>query len=477
MSTIDSSSAVTHDYIPGFYIGDRPKVVTSRFEYEDSHTLERFLATDGYNGLKKCLEMSPQEMHDEVRNSTVLGRGGAGFPAGVKWGFTPQGVWPRYLVVNGDESEPGTYKDRLLMERDPHQLIEGCLIACYAAGLSQCFLYVRGEMALAQERIAVALNDAYAAGYIGKNILGTDFSVDIILHWGAGAYVVGEETALIESLEGERGMPRLKPPFFPAAVGLYGKPTIVNNVETLANLPFVALNGSASYTAIGTPTSPGTRMVAVSGHVKRPGVYEIINGSTTFRDIIYGDEFGQGIRDDNDLKAFVPGGGSAPWFVEDQLDIPFEGKEAGAAGSMLGSGAIMVMDSTTDIPHAAYTLTKFYAHESCGKCTPCREGGTWLMRMLERVVAGHGTDADLDQMREVGQTICPGDMPHASSKRLGLEAVPFPYKMTTICFVGPSAWAPLHSALTLFPEEFEAIVTKVPKRVSIPVTALSGADA
>jgi NADH-quinone oxidoreductase subunit F len=421
--------------------------------------------------------MSPQEMHDEVRNSTVLGRGGAGFPAGVKWGFTPQGVWPRYLVVNGDESEPGTYKDRLLMERDPHQLIEGCLIACYAAGLSQCFLYVRGEMALAQERIAVALNDAYAAGYIGKNILGTDFSVDIVLHWGAGAYVVGEETALIESLEGERGMPRLEPPFFPAAVGLYGKPTIVNNVETLANLPFIALNGSASYTAIGTPTSPGTRMIAVSGHVKRPGVYEIINGSTTFRDIIYGDEFSQGIRDDNDLKAFVPGGGSAPWFVEDQLDIPFEGKEAGAAGSMLGSGAIMVMDSTTDIPHAAYTLTKFYAHESCGKCTPCREGGTWLMRMLERVVAGHGTDADLDQMREVGQTICPGDMPHASSKRLGLEAVPFPYKMTTICFVGPSAWAPLHSALTLFPEEFEAIVTKVPKRVSIPVTALSGADA
>lgn len=477
MSTTNSPGAVTHDYIPGFYIGDRPKVVTSRFEYEDSHTLERFLATDGYNGLKKCLAMSPQEMHDEVRNSTVLGRGGAGFPAGVKWGFTPQGVWPRYLVVNGDESEPGTYKDRLLMERDPHQLIEGCLIACYAAGLSQCFLYVRGEMALAQERIAVALNDAYAAGYVGKNILGTDFSVDIVLHWGAGAYVVGEETALIESLEGERGMPRLKPPFFPAAVGLYGKPTIVNNVETLANLPFVALNGSAAYTAIGTPTSPGTRMVAVSGHVKRPGVYEIINGSTTFRDIIYGDEFSQGIRDDNDLKAFVPGGGSAPWFVEDQLDIPFEGKEAGAAGSMLGSGAIMVMDSTTDIPHAAYTLTKFYAHESCGKCTPCREGGTWLMRMLERVIAGYGTDADLDQMREVGQTICPGDMPHASSKRLDLEAVPFPYKMTTICFVGPSAWAPLHSALTLFPEEFEAIVTKVPKRVSIPVTALSGADA
>ena len=217
------------------------------------------------------------------------------------------------------------------------------------------------------------------------------------MHWGAGAYVVGEETALIESLEGERGMPRLKPPFFPAAVGLYGKPTIVNNVETLANLPFVALNGSAAYTAIGTPTSPGTRMIAVSGHVKRPGVYEIINGSTTFRDIIYGDEFGQGIRDDNDLKAFVPGGGSAPWFVEDQLDIPFEGKEAGAGGfdaRVRGHHGDGLHDRH---PHAAYTLTKFYAHESCGKCTPCREGGTWLMRMLERVVAGHGTDADLDR--------------------------------------------------------------------------------
>ncbi len=468
------TTATTHDYIPGFYIGDRPKIVTSRFEYDDSFTLERFLATDGYEGLKKCLAMSPQEMHDEVRNSTVLGRGGAGFPAGVKWGFTPQGVWPRYLVVNGDESEPGTYKDRLLMERDPHQLIEGCLIACYAAGLSQCFLYVRGEMALAQERIANALNEAYAEGYVGKNILGTDFSVDIVLHWGAGAYVVGEETALIESLEGERGMPRLKPPFFPAAVGLYGKPTIVNNVETLANLPFVAQHGSAAYTAIGTPTSPGTRMVAISGHVKRPGVYEIVNGSTTFRDIIYGDEFCQGIRDDNELKAFVPGGGSAPWFLPDQLDIPFEGKEAGAAGSMLGSGAVMVMDHTTNIPRAAFTLTRFYAHESCGKCTPCREGGTWLMRMLERVVNGHGTDADLAQMHEVGQTICPGDMPHAASERLGLEATPFPYKMTTICFVGPSAWAPLHSALTLFPEEFEALVTKAPQRASIPVTAVAG---
>ena len=357
------------------------------------------------------------------------------------------------------------------MELDPHQLIEGCLIACYAAGLSQCFLYVRGEMALAHERIAAALDEAYDNGYVGKNILGTDFSVDIVLHWGAGAYVVGEETALIESLEGERGMPRLKPPYFPAAIGLYGKPTIVNNVETLANLPFIAKNGSAAYTAIGTETSPGTRMIAVSGHVKRPGVYEIVNGSTTFRDLLYGEEFAQGIRDDNELKAFVPGGGSAPWFLPDQLDIPFEGSEAGQAGSMLGSGAVMVMDSTTDIPAAALTLVKFYAHESCGKCVPCREGGTWLYRILERIVAGDGTDADLDTILEVGQSICPGEMPHAASERLGLEARPFPYQMTTICFVGPSAYVPIHSALTLFPEEFEALVTTREVRTMIPVTA------
>ncbi len=462
----------TYAHAPGFIVGDRPKIVTSRFEYEDSYTLTRYLATDGYQGLRAALSRPANEVHDEVRTATVLGRGGAGFPAGTKWGLTPQGVYPRYLVVNGDESEPGTYKDRLLMERDPHQLIEGCLIACYAAGLSQCFLYIRGEMALAQERVAVALNDAYAAGYIGKNILGTHFSVDIVLHWGAGAYVVGEETALIESLEGNRGMPRLKPPFFPAANGLYGQPTIVNNVETLANLPWLMCNGAEAYTAIGTKTSPGTRMVAVSGHVKRPGVYEIVNGVTTFRDLLYKDEFCGGIRDDNELKAFVPGGGSAPWFTPDQLDLPFEGSQVGAAGSMLGSGAIMVMDETTDIPAAALTLTRFYAHESCGKCTPCREGGTWLERILSRVVDGKGTAADLEQLIEVGTSICPGDFPHASNEKLGLTAVPFPYKMNTICFVGPSAYAPVNSALVLFREEFEA---RIVKRQTIPVTAVGAA--
>ena len=447
--------------------GDRPKIVTSRFHLEDGHTLERYLATGGYEGLKAALGRPASEVHDEVKNATILGRGGAGFPAGTKWGLTPAGKFPRYLVVNGDESEPGTYKDRLLMERDPHQLIEGCLIASYAAGLSQVFLYIRGEMPLAHERVGQALNDAYAAGFVGRDILGSGFSVDIVLHWGAGAYVVGEETALIESLEGKRGEPRLKPPFFPAAIGLYGQPTIVNNVETLSNLPWLLNNGAAAYTAIGTATSPGTRMVAVSGHVKRPGVYEIVNGTTTFRDLLYGDEFCQGIRNGNQLKAFVPGGGSAPWFTPEQLDLPFEGRLVGAAGSMLGSGAIMVMDHTTDIPTAALTLTRFYAHESCGQCTPCREGGTWLERVLQRVVDGRGSRADLDQLLEIGQSICPGNFPHAASSSLGLEATPFPYKMTTICFVGPSAYAPVHSALTLFRDEFEA---KIVERKQIPVS-------
>jgi NADH-quinone oxidoreductase subunit F len=458
---------------PGFIAGDRPQIVTSRFAYDDSYTLERYLATGGYEGLKAALAKSPAAVHEEVRSATILGRGGAGFPAGVKWGLTPQGVWPRYLVVNGDESEPGTYKDRLLMELDPHQLIEGCLIACYATGLSQCFLYIRGEMAVAQERVAAALNDAYAAGYIGKNVLGSELSVDVVLAWGAGAYVVGEETALIESLEGNRGMPRLKPPFFPAAIGLYGQPTIVNNVETLSNLPWLMVNGSTAYTAIGSETSPGTRMVAISGHVERPAVFEVVNGTTTFRDMIYGDEFCQGIRDGHELKAFIPGGGSATWFTSEQVDLPYENKVVGAAGSMTGSGAIMVMDETTDIPRAALSLARFYAHESCGKCVPCREGGTWLERILTRICDGYGTPEDLDLLFGVGESICPGRFPHASSTKLGLEAVPFPYKMTTICFVGPSAYAPIHSALTLFREEFEA---KIRQRVRIPVAAAGGAS-
>ncbi len=454
----------TNQYVPhapGYVDNDGPKIVTSRFLHEDSHTLSRAEATGAYEALRQVLPRPPSEVAEQVKEAVLLGRGGAGFPAGVKWGFMPP-VWPRYLVVNGDESEPGTYKDRLLMERDPHQLIEGCLITCYALGLNMCFLYVRGEMALAQERIAEALNDAYAAGYVGKNIMGTDVGIDIVLHWGAGAYIVGEETALIESLEGNRGMPRLKPPFFPAAKGLYMKPTIVNNVETLANVPWIMTNGTEAYKQYGSERSPGTRMLAVSGHVKRPGVYEVEQGVVTFRELFYGDNYCQGIRDDNELKMFIPGGGSAPWFFPEQLDVPMEAADVGAAGSMLGSGALVVMDETTDAVRACLRVVRFFARESCGKCTPCREGTTWEEQILQRILDGNGRPEDIDLLLDIGSQISPGPYPAASWEEEGLTAVPFPPKQTTICPLGPSSVAPITSAIRRFRHEFEARLSSGP---------------
>ncbi|MET0729056.1 MAG: NADH-quinone oxidoreductase subunit NuoF [Acidimicrobiales bacterium] len=423
-------------------VTDASPIITTRFGHDDGHTLERYLLTGGYDGLRAALAKGPTEVGDEVKAASLLGRGGAGFPAGTKWGFCPPGVWPRYLVVNGDESEPGTYKDRLLMERDPHQLIEGVLIGCYAIGAAQAFLYVRGEMALAQERIAQALNDAYAAGYVGRNILGSDFSVDIVLHWGAGAYIVGEETALIESLEGNRGMPRLKPPYFPAAKGLYLQPTVVNNVETLSNLPWILSHGGAKFADLGAETSRGTRMFAVSGHVRNPGVYEVEFGVTTFRDLIYAPVYGGGIRDGNQLKAFIPGGASAPWFFEEHLDVPLEAGAVGKAGSMLGSGAIVVMDDTTDAVKAAWRVVRFFARESCGKCTPCREGTSWLEKIMRRILDGEGRPEDVGLLFDVCDNISPG--------------IAWPPRQTTICPLGPSAVSPIASAMTRFKDEFIA---------------------
>jgi NADH-quinone oxidoreductase subunit F len=448
-----------------------PRIVSSRFDVADGHTLEGYRRSGsypGYDGLRRALEMSPAAVAAEVREATLLGRGGAGFPAGTKWGFCPPDVWPRYLVVNGDESEPGTSKDRLLMERDPHQLIEGCLIAGYAIGVAQIFLYVRGEMAHAQERIAAALNEAYDAGLVGRNILGTDYSVDIVLHWGAGAYIVGEETALIESLEGNRGMPRLKPPYFPAAKGLYMKPTIVNNVETLSNLPWLMVHGVDAYKEFGSDTSPGTRLIAVSGHVNRPGVFEVPQGTTTFRELFEGDDYCGGIRDGHELKMFIPGGASAPWFFPEHLDLPLEGRPVGAAGSMLGSGAVVVMDDTTDAVRACWRVVRFFARESCGKCTPCREGTSWEEKILERILAGEGRPADLDALLDIADNISPGPYPVAGWEAEGLEAVPFPPRQTTICPLGPSSVAPITSALRRFRPEFEAYITR---RDTIPVTA------
>ena len=421
-----------------------PLITTSRWDVEDGHTLEGYLRTGGYEGLRRAIEMTPDQVHEEVKKASLLGRGGAGFPAGIKWGFLPPDVWPRYLVVNGDESEPGTYKDRLLIERDPHQLIEGCVITCFALGLSQCFLYVRGEMAHGQERVAAALNEAYDHGYVGRNILGTELSVDVVLHWGAGAYIVGEETALIESLEGNRGMPRLKPPFFPASIGLYGKPTIVNNVETLSNIPWIIEHGGAAFAKIGAEQSTGTRIFAVSGHVQNPGVFEVEFGTTTFRDLIMGEQYGGGIRDGNSIKAFIPGGASAPWFFEEHLDIPLEKTVVDNEGSMLGSGAIVVMDETTDIVKACHNVVRFFSRESCGKCTPCREGTNWLEKILDRILNGYGRPEDIDLLLDVCDNISPG--------------ISWPPKQTTICPLGPSAVSPIASALKRYRSEFDAYI-------------------
>ena len=450
-------------------MADVPKIVTSRWDDDQAHTIERYTETGGYAALHAALTRPPHEIVDEVKSASLLGRGGAGFPAGVKWGFCPPGVWPRYVVINGDESEPGTYKDRILMERDPHQVIEGALICAYATGASQVFLYVRGEMALAHERLGQALNDAYAAGHVGAEIHGHDFSCDVVLHWGAGAYIVGEETALIESLEGERGMPRLKPPYFPAAKGLYQQPTIVNNIETVSNLPWIVTNGGQAFADLGAESSCGTRLFAVSGHVERPGVYEVEFGTTTYRDLLFDPELGGGIRDGNALKCFIPGGASAPWFFEEHLDVPLETGAVGDAGSMMGSGAVIVMDETTDAVRACWRVVRFFSRESCGKCTPCREGTTWLERILRRILDGHGRPTDLELLLDICDNISPG--------------LAWPPRMTTICPLGPSAVSPITSALDRFRAEFEAYLaaaepfddgTTSGLAAAVPVTLTAG---
>lgn len=423
-------------------VTDVPKLITARFDQADAHTISGYESSGGYTALRKALSLSPESVIAEVKAASIQGRGGAGFPAGIKWGFLPPDVAPRYLVVNGDESEPGTYKDRLLLERDPHQLIEGALIASYAIEASQAFIYIRGEMPFAHERVANALNEAYAKGYIGRDIMGSGWSLDVVLHWGAGAYIVGEETALIESLEGNRGMPRLKPPFFPAVKGLYMQPTIVNNVETLSNVPWIINNGGAAFAGLGTEESSGTRIFALSGHVRKPGVYEVEMGKTTFRDLIEAPVYGGGVHHGRSLKAFIPGGASAPWFYEEHLDLPLSKPAVDKAGSMLGSGAVVVMDETTCPVRAALRVVRFFAHESCGKCTPCREGTNWLEKIMHRIEEGTGRLDDLDLLLDVSDNLSPG--------------ITWPPKQTTICPLGPSAVSPVASSIRRFRDDYVA---------------------
>ena len=416
-----------------------PSIVTSRFAHADSHTLERYLGTGGYRGLRKALSVHPEQVGAEIESVSLLGRGGAGFPAGRKWAMLRKAP-ARYLVVNGDESEPATFKDHLLIERDPHQIIEGIVICAYAIGALRAFLYIRGEFALGLERVTEALNEAYEYGAVGRDIFGSGFSLDIVVHPGAGAYICGEETALLESLEGKRGFPRIKPPYFPAAVGLYGEPTVVNNVETLSNLPWVMMHGADAFTALGGGRSTGTRLFALSGHVNNPGVYEVEMVKTTFRHLVFDDALGAGVPGGRPVKAIIPGGVSAPWLGPQHLDVPLGQDEVGELGSMLGSGSVVVMDDSTCMVRAAWRITRFFRRESCGQCTPCREGSGWLERILRRIEDGSGRESDLDLLMDVCDNLAPG--------------VSWPPQQTTICVLGPSIPSSIASGIRMFRDEF-----------------------
>ncbi len=422
-----------------------PLVVTERMTEHptDSHTMERYEATGGYVAARKSLGQTRDELVELVKASGLLGRGGAAFSAGLKWSFLAP-ARPAYLVVNGDESEPGTFKDRQLLERDPHQLIEGMIIAAKANEVHESFIYIRGEYPKPARRVQQAVVEAYAKGYLGKGIFGTDYDLEMTVHLGAGAYICGEETALLNSLEGRRGEPRLKPPYFPAAKGLYMKPTIVNNVETIANLPHIVNKGAEWFSGLSDCEDTGTFMMSISGHVNKPGNYELPHG-LTWREVIY--DVAGGIRDGNELKAWVPGGASAPWFVPDlHLDKPITKAACAEDGSMLGSGAIIVMDHTTDMVGAAERLVAFFAEESCGQCTPCREGTTWLDMILQRVLDGAGREADIDLLLDVSDNISVG--------------LAWPPKQTTICPLGPSAVSPVMSLVRHFRSEVEAHIAK-----------------
>jgi NADH-quinone oxidoreductase subunit F len=366
----------------------------------DLHKLDVYRAHGGYEGLKKALSMTPAEVIDLVKASNLRGRGGAGFPTGLKWSFIPKGAPETYVLINTDESETGTFKDRELMEGNPHQVIEGALIAAYAVNSHLVFNYIRGEYMDASYGFEEALRECRAAGIIGDNIMGSDFSVEFYTHYGAGAYICGEETALIESLAGNLGQPWSKPPF-PAIEGLYRKPTVVNNTETLANVPGILVNGPDWFKEMGTDDSPGMKIVCVSGHVEKPGNYEVPLG-TTYRELV---EMAGGMKDGKKFKAILPSGGSGPIIVEDALDAACSYDGLTAFRSVMGSASVIVMDETTDMVWAALKMTHFFRHESCGKCTPCREGTFWMERVLHRIYEGHGTEADIKLLESVADNM------------------------------------------------------------------------
>jgi NADH-quinone oxidoreductase subunit F len=406
------------------------KLLFDRIDEPGLNTRPVYEQRGGYRSLRKALAMPPEAVLDELEASALRGRGGAGFQMGKKVSFLPKGSMDKYLVCNADESEPGTFKDRELMQKNPHMLIEGIVIASYAAGASRSFIYIRGEYVLQADLLEAALAEARNAGFIGEDILGSGHSLSLVLHRGAGAYICGEETGLLDSLEGKRGNPRLKPPF-PANQGLYQGPTLINNVETLATVPAIIEMGGADYAKLGVETSTGTKLVSVSGHVRRPGNYEIELGIPS-REIIYG--LAGGPPEGRTVKCWFPGGSSSPVLTAEDLDVRYDFNAMAQAGSMLGSGAIIVVDDTTPILDVAMKVAKFYRHESCGKCTPCREGTNWTVKMLERIDAGEATPMDLDIMASVQDHI------------IG----------NCLCVLGDAMAMPISSMIAKFRDEFEA---------------------
>ena len=419
------------------YVSDREvRVLSKYFGDPMQRRVDTYVERGGYKALKKAFEMGPDAVIDEVKASGLRGRGGAGFPAGVKWSFMPkEPSKPHYLLCNADESEPGTFKDRELIRWDPHQLIEGCLIGAFAIRAKHVYIYCRGEFFETTQVLAKALEEAYAKGYVGKDIMGSGHQIDITVHLGGGAYICGEETGLMNSLEGRRGQPRVKPPF-PAAVGAFGMPSTVNNVETLSAVPHIITNGGAWYRQWGTEKSPGTKLFCVSGHVNKPGNYELPLGFPLM-DLI--NDVCGGMKDGKALKAVIPGGSSVPLLNAEECancNLDYEGVQA--AGSMLGCASVIVMDENTDIVKQVRRMVQFYAHESCGQCTPCREGTAWLTKILKRIEEGRGTEDDLETLLHTGRRMTG----------------------TTICVLSDSAAAPVASSIAKFKDEYLALIRR-----------------
>ncbi|MBI1871161.1 MAG: NADH-quinone oxidoreductase subunit NuoF [Chlamydiae bacterium] len=408
-----------------------PKILSQHFDVPNAHKIEVYCSRGGYTSARKVLtEMGAEQVIEEVKKSNLRGLGGAGFPTGMKWGFIPrQSKKPCYVVINADEGEPGTFKDRYILCLDPHALIEGVIIACFAVKSHKAFIYIRGEYVEPVRIFRGAVEEAYEKGFLGKGIFGTDYSLDLIIHVGAGAYICGEETALLDSLEGKKGFPRLKPPF-PAVKGLFNSPTVINNVETLACVPHIINKGAEWFSKLGCEKNGGTRLYSVSGHVKKPGLYELPLG-TSLKEIIY--EHAGGIRQDLILKAVIPGGISSSILKANEIDIRMDFNSLAAAGTMLGSAGIMVMDETTCMVKALLVATRFFAHESCGQCSPCREGTGWILKIVERIWEGKGRPQDLDNLIDISQNI----------------------EGNTICAFGDAAASPVISYIKKFRGEFE----------------------